>query len=139
MSVRLATPDDVGAILEIAETTTWDKNDYLRQQVAGGHVLVATESESVVGFVAWNLEFFSQPFVWLVAVSPAYRRRGIASLLFDAVEVANAGRRIYSSTNLSHSVMQIFLEQRGYLPVGEVDLDPGDPEVFYRIDLAPQQ
>ena len=139
MSVRLATPDDVSAILEIAASTPWDKNEYLRQQVVGGHVLVVTEAEKVVGFAVWNLEFVSQPFVWLVAVSPAYRRRGIASLLFDAVEAAGTGRRVYSSTNLSHSVMQHFLEQRGYLPVGEVDLDPGDPEVFYRLDLTRPQ
>jgi GNAT superfamily N-acetyltransferase len=137
MSVRLATTDDVAAIFEIAATTPWDKNEYLRRQVDVGHVLVATEAERVVGFVAWNFEFFSLPFIWLVAVLPAYRRRGIASLLFDAVEAACAGWRLYSSTNLSHSVMQNFLEKRGYSPVGEVDLDPGDPEVFYRLDRTP--
>lgn len=134
MKIRTAIPADVDAILAIAATTAWDKDDFLRSEVGSGNVLVADDGASIAGFLAWNCAFFTLPFVWLVAVAPAQRRQGVASELFDAVETACSGRRLFSSTNLSHAEMQRFFERRGYRRSGEVDLDPGDPEVFYQLD-----
>jgi ribosomal protein S18 acetylase RimI-like enzyme len=135
VTIRKATGDDLSAILAVIATTPWNKADYVRRQIDAGNVLVACEDDRAVAFVCWNTEFFSLPFVWFVAVLPQYRRRGIANQLFDAVEARCYGHQIYSSTNLSHEGMQRLLEGRGYLGVGEIDLDPGDPEVFYRKDL----
>jgi ribosomal protein S18 acetylase RimI-like enzyme len=54
-------------------------------------------------------DFFSRAFVWLIAVDPARRRTGIASMLVHA-----------------------FIARHGSVRRGEVDnLDPGDPEVFH--------
>ena len=96
---------------------------------------VACDGERIVGFNAWNREFFSRPLVWLIAVEPAYRNRGIGTLLFTHTERACKGTRLYSSTNRSNVGMQRFHERRGYRVCGEIDLDPGDPEIFYCIDL----
>lgn len=134
VKVRTALPADVGAILAIAATTAWDKDDVICREVGNGNVLVAGDDTSLAGFLVWNCEFFTLAFVWLVAVAPALRGQGVAALLFDAVETKCKGRRLFSSTNLSHTAMQRFLERRGYRRSGEIDLDPGDPEVFYQLD-----
>jgi GNAT superfamily N-acetyltransferase len=133
--IRTAEEADVSAILALAHTTPWDKDEYLRHQIGRGHVEVACEDASVVAFIAWNAEFFSKPFVWLVIVRPDRREQGIASRLFAAVEAQCAGLRLYSSTNRSNDAMQRLFQRRGYRRAGELDLDPGDPEVFYCIDL----
>lgn len=135
MHVREASAADLKAILSIGKTTPWDKTAYLQRQLAGGNIAVAEAGEDVRGFIVWNDEFFSLPFVWLVAVDPAYRRCGVASALFDYVERRCSGLRLYSSTNESHAAMHAFFTKRGYRQAGTADVDPGDPEVFYRLDL----
>ena len=134
METRPATEEDVPAILEISRTTPWDKEKYLRRQVTLGHVLVAVIDSTVVGFVAWNHEFFSLACIYLIAVAPNYRKQGIATRLFDVVEAACKGERLFSSTNLSDTRMQRFFELRGYRRSGELDIDPGNPEVFFQLD-----
>ena len=133
--IRAAEERDLPAILAIESQTPWRKSEYLRRRLAAGNVLIAQDAAGVTGFIVCNREFFSLPFVWLVAVSKEHRGKGIASALYAHVEQTHKGMRLYSSTNESHAAMRRFFERRGYTYAGCVDLDPGDPEVFYRIDL----
>ncbi len=134
VEIRAATQLDLPAILEISRSTPWEKTDYLASQVSRGCIDVACEGDCVVGFIVWNREFFSKPFIWLTVVAPALRRKGIGTLLFSSVEKRCRGVRLYSSTNRSNDTMRQFFERRGYRLAGEIDLDPGDPEVFYCIN-----
>jgi GNAT superfamily N-acetyltransferase len=133
MEIRTAAPEDTLAVLAISQTTPWEKDAYLTAQIGRRQVLVAVQQD-VLGFVVWNNEFFGFPFVWLVAVSPEHRRRGIAAQLFSAVETLCAGKRLFSSTNVSNVLMHRFFARRGYRRSGEVDVDPGDAEVFFELD-----
>lgn len=135
MRVRQSSASDLAAILAIGKTAPWDKSEYLQRQLSAGNIAVAEDERDVRGFIVWNREFFSLPFVWLVAVDPSCRRAGIASALFEYVERLCAGSRLYSSTNESHDAMHAFFKNRGYRQAGTADVDPGDPEIFYRIDL----
>ena len=135
MDVRVAAKGDLPAIRSLSKTTPWEKADFLKRQVDLGHVSVAVEQDIIYGFIVWNREFFEQPFIWLVVVDEARRRRGIGSKLFEAVEAHNSSGRLYTSTNRSNGAMAAFLTRRGYRVVGEIDLDPGDPEVFYRLSV----
>lgn len=126
---------DLPAVLAIANETPWEKTGYLKLQLNDGNVLVAERDGVLCGFAVWNREFFSLPFIWLVAVASAYRGRGVASQLVAAVEDECAPGRLYSSTNESNEAMHRFFTRRGYRRAGTADVDPGDPEVFYRIDL----
>jgi GNAT superfamily N-acetyltransferase len=135
IAVRPATQSDYASILAISKTTPWEKRDFLRQMLSRNFIDVAVDEVGIAGFNAWNREFFSHPFVWLVVVDPTRRAGGIGSLLYAHTERACKGTRLYSSTNRSNVRMQHFHEQRGYRVCGEIDIDPGDPEVFYCIDL----
>jgi len=134
MFIREAGPADLAMILEVMSTAPWDKTGYLTGALARGDVLVTERDACIVAYAVWNREFFAQPFVWLVTVRPQYRRRGFASALIAHIEERCKGQRIYTSTNRSNAAMQRLLEKRGYRPCGEMDLDPGDPEIFYRLE-----
>lgn len=133
--LRRAAPADNAAVLRIAHSMPWSQDEYLHRQLAAGAVDVACQDDRTVGFIAWNHEFFSRPFVWLSVVDSTCRGGGIGSRLFAQVERACRGSRLYTSANRSRDKMHRFFAQRGYVCAGEIDLDPGDPEVFYFIDL----
>lgn len=135
IQVRAATENEFPAMLAISNTTPWEKSDFLKLMLSRNSIDVACNGERVIGFNAWNREFFSRALIWLVVVEPECRSGGIGSLLFAKTERECKGTRLYSSTNRSNESMQRFLERRGYRVAGEIDLDPGDPEVFYCIDL----
>lgn len=135
ITIRPATEGDYPAILTISNTTQWEKSTFLTRMLSRNSIDVALDGDRIIGFNAWNREFFSRPMIWLVVVDPEYRGRGIGSLLFANAERSCRGTRLYSSTNRSSTPMQRFHERRGYRTAGELDLDPGDPEVFYCIDL----
>ncbi len=102
MTLRLAGNSDLAVILKMMRCTPWEKTDYLTRQLRQQNIVVAEESKNILGFIVWNREFASLPFVWLVVVAPPYQRRGIASQLFQYIEDNCSGTRLYSSTNESH-------------------------------------
>lgn len=59
----------------------------------------------------------------------------IGALPFANVERECKGERLYSSTNASNAAMHRLFERRGFRFAGETELDPGDPEAFYYLDL----
>lgn len=132
--LRPAADGDLRAILAIAATARWERSDFLRRMLGRNSIDVACDGERIVAFNAWNREFFSKPLVWLVVVDPEYRNGGIGTLLYARTERACRGERLYSSTNRSNVGMQRFHQRRGYRAAGEIDLDPGDPELFYSLD-----
>ena len=68
----------------------------------------------------------------LVAVKSSARRRGLASILFQAAESSATTRQLFTSTNQSNRPMQALLEARGYQKAGVIDhLDIDDPEVVF--------
>jgi GNAT superfamily N-acetyltransferase len=132
--IRAATPSDVPGLVAILAQTPWEKTAFVRAAVLNNEVSVVDEGAGPIAFAVWNREFFSKPFVWLIAVVPHARRQGLAELLFAHVESACRGSRLYTSTNATNAAMHALLLKRGYVLRGELDLDPGDPEVFYSID-----
>lgn len=133
VTIREAVATDLDAVLAVAASGPADHSAYLRSEFDGSEVFVAVNDQTVIGFLVWNRGFFTLPFVSLVVVTAKYRRCGVASLLFDAVERACPGQRVFTSTTLSNEAMQRFLVQRGYRRSGELDLGSRDSEVFYQV------
>jgi ribosomal protein S18 acetylase RimI-like enzyme len=107
----------------------WDfSDDQLRDSV----VFVAYEDGLATGYAIASVRFFGRGFVWMLAVDPARRRRGVATALLRTAEDWCPSDRIFTSTNQSNAPARRLFESIGYLESGTVDnLDPGDPEVFY--------
>jgi hypothetical protein len=62
-SLRLAKECDLSVILKIMLCTAWDKGDYLKRQLNQQNIVVAEQSSEILGFVVWNHEFASLPFI----------------------------------------------------------------------------
>jgi len=133
--IRTATPSDVPNLIGIMEQTPWEKTAFINAAVLNDEIAVIDEGSGPIAFVAWNREFFGRPFVWLVAVANHARRQGLAALLFAHVEETCRGSRVYTSTNETNAAMHALLFRQGYVRRGELDLDPGDPEIFYSKDV----
>jgi ribosomal protein S18 acetylase RimI-like enzyme len=106
--------------------------DFSREELNGSVVFIAYAEGTVVGYATAAVKFFDRGFVWMLAVEPAHRRRGVATALMRSAEQWCPSDQLFTSTNRSNVPAQRLFESLGYLESGEVDnLDPGDPELFY--------
>lgn len=109
-----------------------------REEIAQGRVFVAEIDERVVGYVTFsNPGFIGKPFINFLAVDPAFRRRGIASSLLDAIEKHIGTGRLFASTEEDNTVMLALFDQKGWSRAGHVAgvNDDGLAECFYFRDI----
>jgi GNAT superfamily N-acetyltransferase len=86
----------------------------------------------VVGFAIVTRHFYGFPFVDLLVVSEAARRRGAGSALMAHCAAVHDADRMFTSTNESNAPMRALLAKAGWRPAGVVHyLDPGDPELIF--------
>ncbi len=93
---------------------------------------LAVTSGSPAGFAVVTRHFFNFPFVDLLFVSEAHRRRGVGGSLMAHCEAVHDSDRIFTSTNESNEPMRALMASLDWRPCGRVDaLDEGDPELFF--------
>ena len=94
----------------------------VRAATAAGTCLVAREAAAIAGYLTWNREFFGRPFVWLLVVGSAYRRRGVGGALLAAAE-RDAARfsELFVSTERINAPMRALLASRAYAYSGALD------------------
>ena len=135
LAIRAATSIDVDAVVALhdADAARWR---LLESLIGDGQCLVACESDRVVGFVAVRPgHFFDRDFVELLLVDRNCRRRGIGSALLHGVVATEGSAVVFTSTNESNVAMRALLAREAWIPSGRVSgLDPGDDELFFRID-----
>jgi ribosomal protein S18 acetylase RimI-like enzyme len=109
-----------------------------RELIAMGKSWIAEWAGAKAGYVLASRRFFDRPFVELLVVDPAFRRRGIAEALLARCEAAHNDDRIFISTNASNAAMRALLAKAGFEASGEIhNLDPGDPELVFVRFRAP--
>lgn len=127
---------DLAALLaiDVALTDRERQDEILRTSVGQGGCFVARDGAIVAGFLTWDLGFFHRPFVRLLVVADAYRRRGLARALLGAAEGAASSRgELFVSTEAINAPMQALLARAGYKPSGSIDNlnAPGNAELLY--------
>ena len=99
--------------------------------------VVAEHNGHVVGYAALEYTFFDRGFVSMIYVSQSERRRGIGRALMQALASRCETQHLFTSTNESNQPMRQLLNLLGYVPSGIIhNLDPGDPELVYFLDLG---
>ena len=134
ISVVTATESDLDAVLEIERDGRPEGGqvDFVASAITGGRCLVARDGATVTGFAILDRSLFGQPFMSLLKVRPADRRRGIGTALVQEAITATEGDRLFSSTNASNTAMRMLLGRLGFVSSGFIEnLDPGDPELIY--------
>jgi GNAT superfamily N-acetyltransferase len=122
------------AALDVWLVAPQRQRSILRESIANGGCYVALCEESVAGFVTWDHGFLSRPFVRLLVVGRAFRRRGVGRALLARVErAAQVERELFVSTEERNGPMRAMLAAANYEPSGSVDHinPPGNAELIY--------
>lgn len=94
IELRLATPDQLAAILSIARA--WPTHfvpaglEAIAADFERASAIVAKTDEGVSGFLIWSADAESIEILWM-AVDPRYSRKGIGRSLVDAVVAQSPG------------------------------------------------
>ncbi|MDR0896779.1 MAG: GNAT family N-acetyltransferase [Oscillospiraceae bacterium] len=129
MIFRQAALDDLPALLRI---DALGREAMLRDAIANKACLLALSDGQPAAFAIQKSDFFGYPFVELLVVDAALRRRGIGLKMLSHLAEACAADRLFTSTNASNEPMQSLLARAGFARCGQIDaLDAGDPELVY--------
>jgi ribosomal protein S18 acetylase RimI-like enzyme len=129
MTFRLAALGDLPALVRI---DALGREALLRDAIAHGACLLALCEGQPAAFAIQKSDFFGYPFVELVVVDAAFRRRGIGLAMLVHLAGACAADRLFTSTNASNEPMQRLLTRAGFVRCGQIDaLDVGDAELVY--------
>ncbi len=150
MTIRMATPRDLAAIVACADLAFLAKNapdahataredDELAGQIRHHNVHVITEGPdpTVVGYISL-VPIADHLFVDTIAVLPEKHDRGLGTRLlrFAELEAARLGRdsvKLYTKQTSSDDFA--FYQYRGYTEIDRCD-DDGFPRVFYCKDVS---
>jgi GNAT superfamily N-acetyltransferase len=136
IEIRLPRLADATPCAELAALVIGEERAgaFIKSHLERHHLIVAESDESVVGFLAYRIDWFQCTFVSLVVVREDYRRRGIAREMFKAVEAMSPTPRLFSSTEETNAVSIRMHAALGFTPSGHIDnLPQGSRElVFYR-------
>jgi GNAT superfamily N-acetyltransferase len=134
MQVTLARQEDFASVAAIDGPQAAQRAESLRQRIAAGECWITRIDGIAVGFAVLTSSFFGQPFIELLVVSPAHRRRGVATALVCHLETLARARsvKLFTSTNQSNAAMHALCGAIGFVRSGVIDnLDDGDPEIIY--------
>ncbi|MFC5447583.1 GNAT family N-acetyltransferase [Paenibacillus aestuarii] len=134
MDITAATDQHIEAVCLIDEIVLGNasRREYLFQAILDGKCYIAKMDHEPAGFIIYDTTFYHHAFIWLVIVSPRYRRKGIATALIQHIESISPTEKLFTSTNESNTDMHHLCESLGFAKSGWIEnLDEGDPEIVY--------
>lgn len=135
MRIRRAVLKDYRRLIALDQLTRSSRIRalWLRNAINAKSVYLLTNRERLIAYVVLAT-FLQRPFVEMLYVSEAERRKGYGELLLDIMESRSLRRgEIWTSTNRSNHPMRTLLRKHEFRLVGRVTgLDRGDAELFYR-------
>ena len=139
MRIREGTPADRDAIVAFDHVAQSDPERirFIDRILRSGTCLVAEHDETVAAYGALEYTFYEQGFVSMLYVAEPHRRQGIGRTLMQALAARCSTAKLFTSTNQSNQPMQQLLDALGYTRSGIIhNLDPGDPELVYMLDIG---
>ncbi len=119
LHLRPGNSSDLASAKAIQRTTRdaadWEPEDYLKQHF---HVVEAKIPKiELAGFAVWRELTTGEWELLNVAVSPHFRRRGVASLLMDKLFIVQPDT-VFLEVRESNLAAQVLYKKYGFLPVG---------------------
>jgi ribosomal protein S18 acetylase RimI-like enzyme len=137
--VEVAPAKDVPSIITIDELCAENPKriQLIEEAVRASEAYLISHGGELVGYAIMTQNFFQRPFVEMLYIANDKRRQGLGEIAMIALEsMTKDANEIWTSTNRSNIAMQSLLVKIGYVQAGEVEIDRGDPEIFYRKELA---
>ncbi|HSE95532.1 MAG TPA: GNAT family N-acetyltransferase [Methylomirabilota bacterium] len=112
---------------------------FIKAHLEHHHLMVAETAGSVVGLLAYRLDWFQCTLVSLVVVHEDWRRRGIAREFFRSVEAVSPTPRLFSSTEETNVGSIRMHSALGFAPSGYIDnLPQGTRELLFYKRIPPR-
>lgn len=133
MLIRLATDPDGPDLIALDSFAPQDAQRaiQIKHWVAARQCHLLEEDGQPQAYAVLTQHFFDRPFIEMIMVGSAFRRRRHASALIDYLGGLAQGPEIWTSTNQSNTAMQRLLARHGFVQRGLIDLDEGDPELIF--------
>lgn len=139
MKIRDATAADRDPILAFDSLAASDpgRARFLDRVLRSETCIVAERRGRVVGYAVLEYSFYENGFISMLYVAEPERRRGVGRALMEALAARCRTPKLFTSTNESNGPMRELVARLGYIPSGVIqNLDPGDPELVYFLDLG---
>lgn len=139
ITVRKGEPPDYLGLVGIDSwaSSHFDRASSISEALAKGECFTAESRGEPLGYVVLNYSFFGFGFIPVIVVSPLHRRRGIGSRLLAEARDRCTSRKLFGSANASNEAARALFQRAGFVRSGIIDnLDPGDPEVVYCLEIA---
>ena len=139
MLIRSATPADRDKIMAFDHVARKEpaRVQFIERGLRSATCLVAERHGEIIAYAVLEYTFYDNGFVSMLYVADGERRQGVGRALMKALASRCKTRKLFTSTNRSNKPMQQLLDRLGYMASGVIhNLDPGDPELVYFLDLA---
>jgi GNAT superfamily N-acetyltransferase len=139
VQIRDATPADRDQIVAVDELAGSEPGrvQFIDRVLETATCLVAERAGRPIAYAVLEYTFYDNGFVSMVYVAEPERRRGVGRTLMEALAAHCRTPKLFTSTNESNQPMRELLTLLGYVPSGVIhNLDPGDPEFVYFLDLG---
>lgn len=138
MTVRLATPDDINALLAI---DPWPKETMWRHKIAGREVVVLELEDAVVGLARYDVLWTTVPFLGLIEIEARHRGHGHSRLMLDFLTRhlrAEGYVALLSSSQTDEPAPQAWHLHLGFTSNGIIEhiAEEGVGEVVFRLMLT---
>jgi GNAT superfamily N-acetyltransferase len=139
MQIREATLADRDNIIALDHLAQLEPGrvEFIDRILQSATCLVMEDDGAVIAYAVLEYTFYDNGFASMLYVAEPERRRGIGRNLMEAIKSFCKTQKLFTSTNASNKPMQQLLSSLGYVRSGVIDnLDPGDPELVYMLDLV---
>lgn len=134
VGIRLATASDADAVCAIDPRAqdSPGRRPHIERAIAASECHVAVEAGAIAGYAVFDRSLYEQPFISLLVVDEAQRRRGIGAALMRHIDSICPEEKLFTSTNESNAPMRRLCDKLGFVQSGHIEnLDDGDPEIVY--------
>lgn len=144
LQYRLATIQDLPRLSELNSFGTEEGKKEaeleLPRFINSNNILVAEKENNIIGLLYWEEKFFSKGrwFLTQITIDENYRRKGIGEMLlkyfFDFAKKQGI-KEVYADIRASNNPSVNLVKKLGAIQVGSIDLNDGDPRIFWRFNL----
>ena len=136
LRARFAIPSDLDFVLQ----EQYLLPEIVQRKIEGREIIVAELNDSLVGYLRLEYLWSRVPYIALIRVLPAHRRRGVGNALLTFVEEFLRGEGhtvLYSSSQVNEAEPQAWHRHIGFEECGIIAgvNEAGVGEIFFRKKL----